>query len=69
MILATAQARAAGIYTVEHPESALSWQDALRLIALYRAIRKVCADGAPWLKPMALCSNDARVLQFHAECP
>ena len=37
--------------------------------AVFKAVRCICVDGAPWMKPTAIIANSRHILDLNAACP
>ena len=62
LTLARAQRKAGRWFQLEQPASSLmldlpSFKTLLNETDIFMAVRSVCADGAPWMKPTALIAN------------
>ena len=46
-----------------------SFKKLLKEPGVYKAVRCVCKDGAPWKKPTAIIANSVHILALDAVCP
>ena len=72
--LARAQMKAGRWFQLEQPASSLmlhlpSFKDLIKDTNVFMAVRCVCADGAPWMKPTAIIANSKHILNLNARCP
>ena len=61
-------------FQLEQPASSLmlhlpSFKELLADPAVFKAVRCVCVDGAPWMKPTAIIANSRHILDLNAACP
>ena len=72
--LAKAQMKAERWFQLEQPASSLmlhfpSLKELLADPAVFKAVRCVCVDGAPWMKPTAIIADSRHILDLNAACP
>ena len=71
--LAKAQMKAERWFQLEQPASSLmlhfpSFEELLADPAVFKVVRCVCVDGAPWMKPTAIIANSRHILDLNAAC-
>ena len=74
MTLARAQERAGHMWQLEQPEKSLmlvvpDMRAFTSREGVFKAIAKVCAWGAPWMKPTAVIANHKSIRGIHRGCP
>ena len=72
--LAKAQIKTERWFQLEQPASSLmlhlpSFKELLADLAVFKAVRCICVDGAPWRKPTAIIANSRHILDLNAACP